>query len=241
MLGATRGMGRSLARKLAARGERIFLLGRTAESLRCSAADLEARGAPAPVGSAHCDLLEPDGFEAALEAADRALGGFDTAVLSAGLYGTQDELEVDATRRRELLIANFAYSVEWCEAVRRRLMSRDGGTLCVYSSVAGLRGRKPVVFYGAAKAGLTCYLEGLDHRYALQGLRVVSVLPGFVHTEMTDGLAPPPFSGQPDAVADVVLRSIDRAKPLTYAPGIWRAILLVVRALPRAVMRRVAF
>ena len=56
-LGATRGMGRALARRLAARRERIFLLGRDADAIARSARDLEARGAPAPVECAHCDLL----------------------------------------------------------------------------------------------------------------------------------------------------------------------------------------
>ena len=58
-------------------------------------------------------------------------------------------------------------------------------TLCVFSSVAGERGRKPVIIYGAAKAGLTRYLEGLDHKHRADGLRVITVKPGFVKTSMT--------------------------------------------------------
>ena len=90
LFGATRGMGRAVARVLAARGERLFLLGRDPEALARSARDLEVRGAHAPVGSAHCDLLDPSGFDARLDAADRALDGFDTAIVTAGLFATQD-------------------------------------------------------------------------------------------------------------------------------------------------------
>ena len=241
LLGATRGMGRAVARVLAARGERLFLLGRDAEALARSARDLEIRGARAPVQSAHCDLLDPDGFASALDTADRALDGFNTAILSAGLFGTQDHLEADPAFRRALLAADFAHSIEWCEAVRTRLLSRGGGTLCVFSSVAGERGRKPVVLYGAAKAGLSRYLEGLDHRFHAEGLRVVTVKPGFIDTGMTDGLEPPPFAGTPDAAARRVVRALDRGTPVVYAPGIWQAVMLAVRALPRAVMRRAAF
>ena len=71
----------------------------------------------------------------------------------------------------------------------------------MFSSVAGERGRKPVVLYGAAKAGLTRYLEGLDHRFHATGLRVICVKPGFVKTSMTSGLRPPPFAGEPEQVA----------------------------------------
>jgi len=241
LFGATRGMGRATARVLAARGERLFLLGRDAASLARSARDLEVRGAPAPVGTAPCDLLEPAGFEAALDAADRALGGFDTAVLSAGLFAPQEKLEADDDARRDLLAADFAHSVEWCEAVRRRLLARGGGTLCVFSSVAGDRGRKPVALYGAAKAGLSHYLESRDHADRARGLRIVTVKPGFVHTGMTAGLDPPPFACEPEDVARRVVRAIERGTPVVYAPGIWRAVMGTIRLLPRAVMRRVQF
>jgi len=240
-LGATRGMGRALARKLAQRGDSLFLLGRNPLELERSARDLEAHGAPPDVGMAHCDLLDADSFEPALEAADRALSGFDTLIVTAGLFATQDALEADAAARAHLLAADFANTVQICELARERLLARGGGTLCVFSSVAGERGRKPVILYGAAKAGLSHYLEGLDHKFRAQGLRVVTVKPGFVKTGMTEGLDPPPFAGEPDAVADTVVRALDRGTPVVYAPGIWRFVMLVIRALPRAVMRRIGF
>jgi decaprenylphospho-beta-D-erythro-pentofuranosid-2-ulose 2-reductase len=131
--------------------------------------------------------------------------------------------------------------VAFCEEARRRLLAAGGGTLCVFSSVAGERGRKPVLLYGAAKAGLSRYLEGLDHKFRGAGLRTVCVKPGFVKTSMTDGLPPPPFAGEPEAVARRVLRAIDRGEPLVYVPFMWRWVMLVIRWLPRAVMRRIEF
>lgn len=241
LLGATRGMGRALAQELARRRAQLFLLGRDEAALELSARDLEIRGAPAPVGHAHCDLLEPEGFGAALEAADAALAGFDTVVVTAGLFASQEKLESDRGLLRDLLLANFAHSVLFCEEARTRLLARGGGTLCVFSSVAGDRGRKPVVLYGASKAGLSRYLEGLDHRYRAQGLVTVCVKPGFVKTGMTQGLEPPPFAGEPEAVAAQVARALERGTPQVYAPFIWRWIMLVIRLLPRALMRRVGF
>ena len=241
LLGATRGMGRALAQELALRGHRLFLLGRSDAELAASACDLEVRGAPAPVGHARCDLLEPEGFDAALDAADRALGGFDLVVVSAGLFASQEALEADEELARRLLLANFTNTVLFCEAARRRLLARGGGTLCAFSSVAGERGRKPVVLYGASKAGLSRYLEGLDHRYRSQGLVSVCVKPGFVRTGMTAGLEAPPFAGEPEAVARRVARALERGEPEVYVPGIWRLVMALIRALPRAVMRRVGF
>ena len=240
-LGATRGMGRALARLLAERGDSLFLLGRDAEECERSAADLRARGRGEPVGVGLCDLAEPGGFAAALEAADAALGGFDTVVVTAGLFATQDQLEADVELAHRLLVVDFANTVVFCEHARKRLLARGGGTLCVFSSVAGERGRKPVIIYGAAKAGLSRYLEGLDHKFRAQGLRTICVKPGFVKTGMTAGLKPPPFAGEPEAVARAVLRAIDRGTPEVYVPGIWAHVMRVIRWLPRFVMRKIGF
>jgi decaprenylphospho-beta-D-erythro-pentofuranosid-2-ulose 2-reductase len=161
-------------------------------------------------------------------------------VVTAGDFATQDALEADIERTRHLLDVNFTNTVIFCEQARTRLLAK-GGTLCVFSSVAGDRGRKPVILYGAAKAGLSHYLEGLDHKYRAQGLRVVCVKPGFVKTSMTTGLKPPPFAGEPDGVAADVVGAIDRGQPVIYTPRIWWVVMLVIRLLPRAVMRRIGF
>jgi len=241
LVGATKGMGRALARRMAVRGDRVFLLGRDLLDLARSAADLELRGTGAPVGFAHLDLEQPEGFASALDQAEVALGGFDTVVVSAGVFAPQEVLEKDPALLATLLSVDFTNTVLLCEETRRRLLARGGGTLCVFSSVAGDRARKPVILYGAAKAGLSHYLEGIDHKYRNAGLRSITIKPGFVRTSMTAGLSPPPFAGEPDAVAASVLRGLDRGRPIVYVPGIWRLILGVIRWLPRRVMRRIGF
>lgn len=240
VLGATRGMGRSLARRLAERGDRLYVLARDVDDAARSAADLRERGSP-DVVIGPCDLEDPESFEPALAEAWSHLGHVDAVILTAGLFGTQEALEADLELARRVLVVNHAHTVLFCEHARRRLLAQGGGTLCVFSSVAGDRGRKPVGLYGSSKAGLSHYLESLDHRYRSEGLVTLCVKPGFVKTPMTAGLKPPPFAGEPDAVARRVLRAIDRRAPLVYAPGIWGLIMRVIRALPRAVMRRVGF
>ena len=242
VLGATKGMGRSVARVLAGRGDALFLLGRDGEDLARSAADLEIRGAHGRVGTAHCDLLDPDSFAPALDAGMQALGGLDLVVVTAGLFASQEALERDAALRARLLTADFTNTVQFCELARERLLTSGGAArLCVFSSVAGDRARKPVLLYGAAKAGLSYYLTGLDHKFAAAGLTTILVKPGFVKTGMVADLRPPPFAGEPDAVARAVVRAIDRGTPVVYAPGIWRWIMMVIRILPRRVMRRILF
>jgi decaprenylphospho-beta-D-erythro-pentofuranosid-2-ulose 2-reductase len=245
ILGATKGMGRALARALAVRGDTVFLLGRDARELELCAADLKARaGKPdAVAGVATCDLEKPETFAPALDSAVAALGRLDTVIVTAGLFATQDRLEADPELLRRLLTVDFTNTIIFCEEARRRLLANEktAGTLCVFSSVAGERGRKPVVYYGAAKAGLSRYLESLDHKYRASGLRTICVKPGFVKTGMTEGLRPPPFAGEPDQVAADVCRAIDAGTPVVYTPKMWALVMLVIRWLPRFVMRKIGF
>ncbi|MEM6454183.1 MAG: SDR family NAD(P)-dependent oxidoreductase, partial [Acidobacteriota bacterium] len=281
-LGATKGMGRALARHLAVDGARFALLGRSLDDLARTAADLTVRAggaaaldalpdsAPSPHADAssaraddaamdgldddariiadhlvvRCDLADPTTFAPALDAAAAFFDGpIDAVVVTAGVFATQEALEADLDRLGRLLTIDFTNTILFCEHAKRHLLKADGGrsALCVFSSVAGERGRKPVALYGAAKAGLSRYLEALDHRHHGDGLRVLCVKPGFVRTGMTAGLPAPPFAGEPEAVAAQVVRALERGAPEIYAPAIWRWVMLVIRQLPRAVMRRVGF
>jgi NAD(P)-dependent dehydrogenase (short-subunit alcohol dehydrogenase family) len=242
VLGGTTGMGRAIARLLVDRADRVFLMGIDEADLQRSSADLAARQPKsAPVGHAVCDLEKPDTFAAALDAADAALGQFDTVVVTAAMFATQEALEQDIELTRRLVTVNYANTVVFCEHARKRLLARGGGRLVVFSSVAGDRGRKPVIIYGSSKAGIARYLEGLDHKFYAAGLRVLCVKPGFVKTGMTAGLKPPPFAGEPEGVAKSVVRAMDRQKPVIYAPPMWALVMLVIRWLPRFVMRRIGF
>lgn len=239
LLGATRGIGRALARQLAARGDHLVLLGRGAEALQASVVDLQQRYATQKVSAAACDLADPETFSPALDSAERALGTIDAIIVTAALFGTQADLEQDLVRLQRVLTVDYVNTVLFCEHARKRLTA--GGVLMVFSSVAGDRGRKPVGLYGSAKAGLSRYLEALDHQHHSAGLRVVTVKPGFVRTEMTAGLKEPPFASDPEEVAAAAVAALDDPRPVIYTPSIWRLVMLVIQHLPRVVMRRVGF
>ena len=192
-LGATRGMGRALARLMAERGDRLFLLGRDPDELARSADDLEVLAGGGKVGRRPCDLLQPETFARGARSGRRRHSTASTRSSSPPDSSPRRSNSKRTPRcARDLLTADFTNTIQFCEAGAAAPAGRGGGTLCVFSSVAGERGRKPVILYGAAKAGLSHYLEGLDHKFRAQGLRTICVKPGFVKTGMTAGLKPPP-------------------------------------------------
>lgn len=242
VMGGATGMGRAIAQRLAERGDSVFVMGIDDPELAKSSADLASRHPKnVAMGHAICDLEKPETFAAALDIADAALGDFDTVVVTAGMFASQDALEADVELTRRLVTVNYANTVVFCEHVRKRLLARGGGRLTVFSSVAGDRGRKPVAIYGSSKAGLSVYLEALDHKFHAAGLNVLCVKPGFVKTGMTAGLKPPPFAGEPEGVAKHVVEAMDQGKAMIYTPRMWQLVMFVIRSLPRFVMRKIGF
>ena len=105
-------------------------------------------------------------------------------------------------------------------AVADRLRRQGHGTLVVLSSVAGVRARADNYVYGSTKAGLDAFAQGLGDALVGSGARVMVVRPGFVHTRMTEGMTPGPFSTTPEAVADAVRRPAwPRAGTSIWAPA----------------------
>lgn len=241
VLGGTAGIGREVARRCAQRGYRVILFGRNQASLDRSARDLHIHGARDEVPTFHCDLRDPATFVDAWDAAEQAVDRVETVIVSAAILAPQQRMEQCPPCAAEVLQVDFTNTLLFCEESRRRLLAHGGGTLCVISSVAGDRARKGVILYGAAKAGLSYYLDGLDHKFRSEGLVTICVKPGFIRTGMTDGLSSTLFESDPESVARVVMKAIDRRRPLVYAPPIWKWVMLVVKSLPRFVLRRVGF
>ena len=192
-------------------------------------------------GIAALDLARPAGFADALDAADRGA----RRLRHAGGDGRRSSTARrtwprDPVRLERLLHVNFTGTAVLCQMVAERLAARGGGTICAFSSVAGDRARRSNYLYGASKAGLSAFLEGLGHAYADRGVRVVCVKPGFVKTGMTAGLPVPPFAGEPGRGRPRrCSRRSSAGVPTVYAPPAWRLVMLASGACPRAAMRRI--
>lgn len=236
IIGATSDIGRAIGRALARDGWALQLAARDATRLANEAADLALRGAAGDVGQWRCDVLEA-GAAAAL--ADTLEPLPDVAVCVVGELGEQAAGERDGAAAERVMRANYIGPALLLGALAERFTARGSGVLVALSSVAGERGRASNYLYGSAKAGLTAFLSGLRNRLHPAGVHVVTVLPGFVATRMTDGMAlPAALTTTPEAVAAQVVRAIGERRNVVYAKPLWRPIMAVVRALPEALFKR---
>ncbi|PWT97795.1 MAG: short-chain dehydrogenase, partial [Bacteroidetes bacterium] len=134
---------------------------------------------------------------------------------------------------------NYTGAVSVLNVIANDFAARKQGVIVGISSVAGERGRQSNYIYGSAKSGFTAYLSGLRNRMFHYGVHVVSVLPGFVYTRMTEHLQLPKLlTAQPEDVADSVYKAVVKKKNIVYVKWFWKWIMLIIRSIPESMFKK---
>ncbi|MCF8052609.1 MAG: SDR family oxidoreductase [Desulfobacterales bacterium] len=236
VLGANSDIAHALAR-LFARRERaeLVLASRDMQRLEKRARDVSVRtGVRAEaVFFDACDFDSHEGFYAAIDPKP------DGVVLAFGEFADQAAAQKDFRLAHRIIESNFTAAAGILSVIASDFEVRGHGFIVGIGSVAGLRGRQSNYIYGAAKAGLNVFLAGLRHRLFRRGVQVTTVLPGFVRTKMTENLdLPQRLVVEPEAAAEAIYRGWKKKRPVVYAPGFWRWIMLIIRFMPEAVFNR---
>jgi decaprenylphospho-beta-D-erythro-pentofuranosid-2-ulose 2-reductase len=237
VLGATSGIAEATCRIWAQQGASLFLIARNADKLNVVAADLKTRGA-AYIDTAVIDLDDTESHPELLADAITSLGGLDVAYLAHGVLGDQAEAERESEHAEDILYTNLISPVSLLTWLANYCVKQRSGVLAVLSSVAGDRGRKSNYVYGASKAGLTAFLQGLRNRIDREGVTVLTIKPGPVKTAMTANMKGSEKFADVDAVAATIVKAIDKKKDTLYVPGIWGLIMFVVRAIPEFIFKK---
>ena len=196
-------------------------------------------GGGADVEAVAFDALKSDEHQALVDDLFDRHGDFDLVLLAFGVLGDQAEGERDPAKARLVVETNFIGAVSVGIPVARRLREQGHGAFVVLSSVAGERARKANFVYGASKAGLDAFAQGLGDSLAGSGVNVMVVRPGFVRTKMTAHMEAAPFATTPEAVAQAIVAGLRRNAHTILAPAVLRGVMAVLRHLPRAVFRRI--
>ncbi len=239
VIGATSAMAQEAAKCFAASGPHFLLVGRDAAKLAAVALDLRARGA-GQVDCLEADLASTMESEALVAKATAHFPRIDVALVAHGVLGVQADAQASYAAAEALIRVNFLSYVAVLTALANVFAAQKGGTIAAISSVAGDRGRQSNYIYGAAKAGLSAYLSGLRSRLAKDGVHVVTIKPGFVASPMTAHLPQGPLFVPAARAGQDIHRAIVRKCNVAYVPSFWRYIMLVIKAIPEFVFKRLS-
>jgi len=236
ILGANSDIGQETARQFAFHEKANLILGsRNQEELAKQAQDISLRYG---VKARACffDALDYESHASFYRGLDPKPDG---VVAAFGLLGNQSAAQRDFREARKIIETNYLGAVSILEIVAADFETRGHGFIIGLSSVAGLRGRQSNYIYGSAKGGLAIYLSGLRNRLHRSGVRVITVLPGFVRTKMTEDMEfPDLLVSEPAAVAEDIYQAYKKGKDVIYSKWLWRWIMLLIRFTPEAVFKR---
>jgi len=236
IVGASSGIGESLARALTADGTHVALVARRKEKLEALAQSLNTEAGGEIALTYPHDVTEIQDVPELFAKIARDLGGLDLVIYAAGIMPRIEPGEYDTAKDSAMITANFTGAVAWLNEAASRFEKAGSGTIVGISSVAGDRGRRGAPVYGATKAALNTYLESLRNRIERKGAFVVTIKPGPVDTPMTHGMKMPGMISSERAAAEILLAAKEKVR-VAYVPGKWKLIMTVIRAIPAPIFK----
>lgn len=236
VLGANSDVAHAVSKKFAsAEGANLYLASRRLDLLEKKASDIEIR---------YQVEARPMLFDAADCASHRRFWESldpkpDGVVLAFGYLGNQQRAQQDFSEAEAMVRTNFLGAVSILEIAAADFERRGHGFIIGISSVAGERGRQSNYIYGASKGALTLFLSGLRNRLHRRNVHVMTVLPGFIRTKMTEGMElPEKLTAGAEDVAEDIYRGYLKKKDIVYTKWFWKWIMAIIKALPEPVFKR---
>ncbi len=228
IIGASSGIGRSLAKVYAREGWQVGVTARREELLL----DLK-REVNRDLYVRRMDLKNISEAMKTLETLIAEMGGLDVIIINAGVnhYTRDFEWEKDY----DTMFVNVAGFMGMVNVAAKYFLRQGRGHIAGISSIAGVRGSGRAPVYCATKAFVTNYLEGLEHELGPKGISITDIRPGFVDTEMIRKSNVHFWVASPDDAAADIYQCIQSKKKSVYVTRRWTLVAWIQRLLPRFV------
>lgn len=235
ILGATSDIGYALAKRFAAEKYAVQLAARNAAQLSAFQSDIQIRYGVSCT-THDFDAMDFDTHAAFYKGLPTAP---DVTIYVIGYMNDNEKVIADWNETVRTINTNYTGAVSILNIVAADYETKGTGTIVGISSVAGNRGRQSNYIYGSAKAAFTAYLSGLRNRMYLRGVHVLTVLPGFVYTKMTEHLKLPKLlTAQPEDVANAIYNGVKGKKNIIYVKWFWRWIMAIITAIPEGMFKK---
>jgi NADP-dependent 3-hydroxy acid dehydrogenase YdfG len=229
--GASSGLGRGLAEWFADRGVKVWAAARRKDALETLREACAARGGQ--LVPLRLDVADARNTLRTLERVDEESGGVDLVVANAGVAGITDARKLAWPDVERIIGINVTGAAATLSALLPRMVARGRGHLVGVSSLAAWRGLPRSAAYSASKAFLATFLEGLRVDLAQTGVKVTSIHPGFVKSEMTrKNKHPMPFLLETDEAVALMGRAIVRQDAEFAFPWQLSSMMRLAKVLP---------
>ena len=237
--GASAGLGEGMARRFAAMGRDLALVARRADRLDALRTELLAAHPGIRVQTAELDVDDAGAVARVIPELAGRLGGIDRVIVNAGIGKGASIGTGKAWANRAVLHTNVLGAHAQCEAAMELFRAQGAGHLVLISSVASTRGMPQTrTAYGASKAAVNALAEGIRSDVWGSGIRVTTILPGYIATDINVGRRGP-FTVELDKGVDALTTAIEREPVRAYVPEWpWRPIARLLKMLPLSVVRR---
>jgi decaprenylphospho-beta-D-erythro-pentofuranosid-2-ulose 2-reductase len=237
IFGATSAIAAGTARSLARQGARLALCARNSGRLEELAGELRGLGA-AQVDCFPMEARDRRSLEFACQAAFERLGRIDGVLIAQGVLSDQQACDASVEALLEAIEVNGTSALYLAHRAAQQLEQQAAGCLAFIGSGAGVRGRRSTHAYGAAKALVQVYLEGVRARLHRCGVGVLTVFPCFVDSPMTAYLPKRLRFVDPDLAGQRIHQAMLQQRDLLYIPRWWRLALCLARNAPEFLVKR---
>jgi short-subunit dehydrogenase len=243
IIGATSEIGRATARAFALSGHNLLLISRDTGLI--DQAEFTGGASAISVAILDADISAKNELE---KIAAKIIESFDEdpyVLVAAGTLGAASGRFDALSDLLEVIDVNFRHVAGVVALVSEELQRRRRGCIIILSSVAGDRGRQSNFVYGAAKAGLSVFAQGLRNRLFHSSVHVLTVKLGYVNTPMfrqslgaRSDEVPGFLVGNTEKVGESIFRAAVRRKDVVYIRRVWQLVMFIVRNMPESIFKR---
>ncbi len=238
VFGATSELAQWVLRLHAERSDTVTLIARDPQKLEAVAQDAEIRGAKIRE-TVVADLEQVEDTANLTSRLCQNRQGNVVWYFFQGVLPEQQLAQTDREIAQQVLDTNFIAIASSLHYIALHIEQHGMGTVVVITSVAGLRGRQSNYIYGTSKGALNIYLQGLRNRLHPHGGKVVTVMPGFIKTAMTNEMNRGGILwATPERVARDVIKAADKGSEVRYSPWFWRYIMVIIQHIPEKIFNR---
>jgi short-subunit dehydrogenase len=241
VVGASSGIGAALVKRLAREGYTVAALARRVDRITALCSEVNAAAGETIALAYPHDVTDYASVPALLQKIISDLGGLDLFVYNSGIALPTGFKHYNFEKDLRTTEVNYLGALAWLNPVAVLFQSAKAGTIVGLSSVAGDRGRVGNPSYNASKAALSCYLEALRNRLTRRGVHVLTVKPGYVATELTQGQKGLFWVISADQAAADIWKAIRRGRQEVYIPARWGLVMFIVKHIPSFIFRRLTF